>query len=327
VAVVVTVFNKAPFVAETLRSVMRQSHQEIELIVIDDGSSDGSPDVVRQTLEDYPARLVTLTNGGVSRARNAGAAEASDEARYLLFLDADDLLAVDSVRAMVDHLEQHREAVACYGRIRYVDVAGDALPDPPDDYRWAWTRFGRRPISDNSLITPLEAVWTNFFAIPSCCLIRRSGFAATTGFDRSLCPPATRFTAEDKDIVIQLALQGEVHRLPQQLVDYRVLPSGHKDALNDGLKALNIKWWSAGLTPDHRARVRRAIRFEYRSAAADALAYFLQATRRHRKDDVITTARYLTQASLRWVLTNSRMQPSSLRAEPAESDGAERSFG
>jgi GT2 family glycosyltransferase len=313
VAVVVPVFNKAAFVAETLRSVMRQTYPEIELIVVDDGSTDGSPDIVRRTLGDFPVRFVQLTNGGVSRARNVGAAEASNAAKYLLFLDADDLLAEGAIAAWVGHLERHPEAAVCYCRLRCIDADGKPLTDRSSDLRWASSRFGRRRVPDDSPVTPLEAVWTQCWAIPSCCLVRRDGFAVTNGWDRGLCPPATVFTAEDKDMTIQLALQGELHRLPDRLVEYRVMPSAHSAALNDGLKALNVKWWSAELNDETRARVRRAIRFEYKSAAADAMTYFLRATRHPRTRNLPDATSYLAQATLRWALTGRRMERQALR--------------
>ncbi len=222
VAVVVPLYNKAPFVAATLRALMRQTYQNLEVVVVDDGSTDGSPDIVRQTVGDYPVRFIQVANGGVSRARNIGAASLSDDARYVLFLDADDLLADRAIGALVEHLERHPEAAACYCRLQYVDADGTPLEDPPPDHRWGWARFGRCPIPDECLVTPLEAIWSRFWAVPSSCMVRRSAFAATAGWDRALCPPATVFTAEDKDMTVQLALQGEIHRLPERLVEYRV---------------------------------------------------------------------------------------------------------
>jgi GT2 family glycosyltransferase len=308
---VVPVFNKAPFVAETLRSLMRQTYPEIELIVVDDGSTDGSPDIVRQTLGDFPVRFVQLTNGGVSRARNVGAAEASIDTRYLFFLDADDVLAEGAIAALVGHLELHPEAAACYCLVRYVDATGKPLADHLHDHRWAWTRFGRRLVPEDSLVTPLEAVWSQFRAIPSCCLVRRSTYAATNGWDSTLCPPVTAGTAEDKDMTIQLALKGELHRLPQRLVDYRVMPSAHQDALTKALKALNVKWWSAELSDEVRARVRRAIRFDYRATALDAMVELRRAARHPHAGDLATASSYLARASLRWALTGPRMKHSS----------------
>lgn len=308
VAVVVAVFNKAPFVAATLRSILGQTYRDIELVVVDDGSTDGSSEIVRRTLEGVPARMVELANGGVSRARNIGAAEAGDEARYLLFLDADDLLAPDAIASLVAHLERHPEAAACYCRLRYIDKDDRPLPEVPSDARWASSPLGRRVISDDSWVTPLEAIWSRYCAIPSCCLIRRSAFVATDGWDRALCPPAAIFGAEDKDMAIQLALHGEIHRLPERLVTYRVMPNTRQDALYAGLKALNVKWWSADLSDEARARVRRAIRFDFRVAALDAIGAFGRMARHPKAGDLLTSGSRTLRASARCVLAGPLME-------------------
>jgi glycosyltransferase involved in cell wall biosynthesis len=307
VAAVVTVFNKAPFVADTLRSLVSQTYEDIELVVVDDGSTDGSPELVRRALEGLAVRIIGLANGGVSRARNVGAAETSDRAKYLLFLDADDLLAPDAVASLVAHLERHPEATACYSRLHYIDKDGSQPPEVRSDVRWAQTPFGRRRIPEDLSVTPLEAIWARYCAIPSCCLIRRSAFAATQGWDTALCPPAAIFGAEDKDMVIQLALHGEIHRVPQRLVTYRVMPNSRSDALYTGLKALNVKWWSADLNPDARTRVRRAIRFDFRVAALDEMNAFVKTALHPNTGDLRASGSRALRASIRCVLTGPLM--------------------
>lgn len=307
VAVVVPVFNKARFVAETLQSVMGQSYRGIELIVVDDGSTDGSAEVIRGALGEYPFRFLQVTNGGVSRARNLGAAEAPDEAKYLFFLDADDLVDRHMVATLVGHLEGHPEAAACYCRLRYIDAEGEPVLDPPPDDRSARARFGRRTIPDDAVLTPLEAIWSNYWAIPSCCVVRRSAFLATRGWDQTLCPPANRFTAEDKDLTIQLALQGEIHRLPERLVVYRVMPSTHKDAIFDGLKVLNVNWWYAKLPGRTRTSIRRAIRFDLGVKTLGNLDAFQQNVRHRRWEEVPSAAFNVAVAVARWALPAPRL--------------------
>ena len=303
-----TIFNKAPFVADTLRSLMSQTYQKIELIVVDDGSTDGSSEIVRRTLEEFPARLIELANGGVSRARNVGASETSGQVKYLLFLDADDLLAANAVASLVTHLEGHPEAAACYSRLRYVDRDGTPLAEAESDVRWVRSPCGRRGLPDDAWVTPLDAIWARYCAIPSCCLIRRSAFAATQGWDTTLCPPAATFGAEDKDMVIQLALHGEIHRVPERLVTYRVMPNTRKDALYVGLKALNVKWWSAGLSGEERARVRRAIRFDFTVAALDSISTFGKMALHPNRRGVYASGSRMLRASIRCVLAGPLMK-------------------
>lgn len=87
ISVVVPLYNKAPYVERTLHSITSQSFGDFEVIVVDDGSTDGGPDIVR-ALADPRVRLVTQPNMGPGAARNRGISEAQGE--LLAFLDADD---------------------------------------------------------------------------------------------------------------------------------------------------------------------------------------------------------------------------------------------
>ncbi len=86
-AVVIPVYNKAPYVARALTSVLRQSFADWELVVVDDGSIDGSTEVIAR-YTDSRMRVVRQDNAGVASARNRGVAQTS--APFVAFLDADD---------------------------------------------------------------------------------------------------------------------------------------------------------------------------------------------------------------------------------------------
>lgn len=86
-SVIIPLYNKAAHVRKAVNSVLAQSFRDFELIVVDDGSTDGSADIVGN-IQDNRIRLIRQENAGVSMARNNGAAASS--ASYLCFLDADD---------------------------------------------------------------------------------------------------------------------------------------------------------------------------------------------------------------------------------------------
>lgn len=88
-SVIIPLYNKAPYVAKAIDSVLAQTYKDFELIVVDDGSKDNSADIAQQTIEGCGnCRLLKQENSGVSVARNNGVAASSGD--YLCFLDADD---------------------------------------------------------------------------------------------------------------------------------------------------------------------------------------------------------------------------------------------
>lgn len=88
-SIIVPLYNKAPYVRHALKSVFAQTYKDFECIVVDDGSTDGSLDVVRSLdIEDCKLEIVSQANAGVAVARNNGVAKSKGE--YVCFLDADD---------------------------------------------------------------------------------------------------------------------------------------------------------------------------------------------------------------------------------------------
>lgn len=104
VSVVIPVYNTETYVEEAVRSIMGQTLRDIEIIVVDDGSTDGSPSILgRLAREDARIRIHTQSNKGLSEARNAGIARATG--RYLYFMDSDDLLESDALERCRDKCE------------------------------------------------------------------------------------------------------------------------------------------------------------------------------------------------------------------------------
>lgn len=115
VSVVIPCYNAAPWVGATLRTLLNQTRPPDEIVLVDDGSSDGSAGIARGF---GPAvRVIEVPNGGATRARLRGLAETQGEA--VMFLDADDLMAPDTLGSLVAVLEDHPQAVAICPWMRY----------------------------------------------------------------------------------------------------------------------------------------------------------------------------------------------------------------
>lgn len=104
VSVIIPVYNGEQYLALTLNSVFAQDYRSIEVIVVDDGSTDSTPKIVSA----FPAvRLLRQPNSGVSAARNKGVAVASGD--FVAFLDADDMWATNKISTHVDYHRKHTD--------------------------------------------------------------------------------------------------------------------------------------------------------------------------------------------------------------------------
>jgi alpha-1,3-rhamnosyltransferase len=121
VSVVVPCFNHGKFVEATLRSIMKQTLQPEQLLVIDDGSTDNSPAIIEQTLNECPfsCELVARENRGLCATLNEGFERTSGD--YFAYLGSDDLWLPNFLRARVNLLESRTAAVLAYGHAYFVD--------------------------------------------------------------------------------------------------------------------------------------------------------------------------------------------------------------
>lgn len=104
ISVIIPLYNKEPIIGRTIQSVLSQSFSDFELIVVNDGSTDSSMDVVR-SISDSRLRLVEQENGGPSKARNTGVEAA--KGKWMLFLDADDELLPGALEHLLNVARHH----------------------------------------------------------------------------------------------------------------------------------------------------------------------------------------------------------------------------
>lgn len=110
VTVLMTVYNDEQFVREAVESVLSQSFKDFEFIIIDDGSIDRTPEVLREYLEDPRIRVVAQDNLGVVRSRNRGLSISRGE--YVAIHDSDDVSSPDRLAEQVAYLDSHKDVAA-----------------------------------------------------------------------------------------------------------------------------------------------------------------------------------------------------------------------
>ena len=106
ISIIVPVYNVEAYIEECLESLVNQSCKEIEIVIVDDGSKDGSIAICKEYAKKYPCiQIYQKENGGLSDARNYGIKVA--KAKYLMFVDSDDTLTPDACEVLLEVLEKH----------------------------------------------------------------------------------------------------------------------------------------------------------------------------------------------------------------------------
>lgn len=104
VSIIVPIYNVAPYLPQCLDSVYNQSYPNIEVVLVNDGSTDNSLEVCKDYVQKFGGIIIDKENGGLSSARNAGLRECNGE--YLFFLDSDDWISKDAIQVLVDLMEE-----------------------------------------------------------------------------------------------------------------------------------------------------------------------------------------------------------------------------
>ena len=121
VSVIIPVYNVAPYLEEALESVINQSYNNLEILVIDDGSTDGSEIICEEyAARDKRIRVIHQVNGGLSDARNTGLDLAAGE--YIAFLDPDDAYRPDMIAVMLGALLRNQADISICSYSTYRNV-------------------------------------------------------------------------------------------------------------------------------------------------------------------------------------------------------------
>lgn len=122
ISVIIPCYNCGAFIGETIQSVLDQTYQDFEIIVVDDGSTDNSESVVK-SIQDSRIHYISQPNSGVSKARNKGFQYANG--KYIVFFDGDDIMSSNFLEVRIKLLERHRGLHFCCGPIETFPVKKD----------------------------------------------------------------------------------------------------------------------------------------------------------------------------------------------------------
>lgn len=130
VSIIIPVFNRPQMIVTAVESVLNQTYQHVEVIIVDDGSTDETPQVLQQISSDHPGvvKVIRQENSGPGRAREQGRLEAQGE--FIQYLDSDDWLLPRKFEVQVQALDEHPECAIAYGKSRFVDANGVVICEP-----------------------------------------------------------------------------------------------------------------------------------------------------------------------------------------------------
>lgn len=230
-SVVIAAFNAARTIAETIDSVLSQTCQDFEIVIVDDGSTDGTlPAVLDYAEREDRIFVVSQTNQGVSAARNRGVSLARGS--LIAFLDADDVWHAEK---LARHDVFHRDdpsLEASFARVAFCPDRSEAALKP-----------GRtRSIVPNDYCSLEDVVIENVVCTMSNLVIERETLLELGGFRRSMRH------VEDQDLLARVVGYGHLLRgIPETLVGYRMSPDG----LSCDFEAMLAAWQQMASQWDH----------------------------------------------------------------------------
>lgn len=274
VSVIVPIYNQKPFIRETVDSVLKQDYPSIELVLSDDGSTDGTGDILRVYADREPERVKVVAsdrNTGIAGAFNRALdAHAGD---YIAWLGGDDVMLPGKISRQVAILESRPDAIGCCHDAEVFDSESGRVYG-----RFTEVYNGRRGVRDGGVELLLDPA---YLMLPSTMMVRSSAVGSLR-FDRRVR------VSNDWLFDIELFQRGQVVGLDEVLARYRRHQSNAtsqvSDVLEDALVVLAI-------AEARYPRLRRPIR------ARRAAAIFGEASRRWRAGDRRAAGSFIAAAA------------------------------
>jgi glycosyltransferase involved in cell wall biosynthesis len=225
ISIVVPAFNAATTIRETVLSALNQTHHSIEVIVVDDGSTDQTKNVVASLAERDPrVRYFYKANGGVASARNFGIAKA--RGAFIATLDADDLWYPTKISRQLERFQKSDpETALIYVWCCWIDDSGSVTGYAP-------------PTRSEGNIFPHMCLG-NVIISCSNALIRRDVLIDAGGFDETLRSKGAQ-GCEDWKLYLRIAERHRIAMVPEYLIGYRVSPGSMSEDFHQMMRSRRL---------------------------------------------------------------------------------------
>jgi glycosyltransferase involved in cell wall biosynthesis len=275
VSAVIIFKDEERFLAEAIDSVLAQTVDDWELLLVDDGSTDGSTAIARSYASEHPDRVRYLdhpghANRGMAASRNRGISAA--QGRYVASLDGDDVWEPEKLAIQLDNLARHPTAAMTYGPLlRWRAWTGEPGAIDLEDLMGVGKRkYGRHPLAGRVAQPPtlLRLMLDDDYFIPGGALIRREALDEVGCYE-----PAFRGLYEDAVVMVKLALDYPIHVDDRVTYLYRMHPDSSTNRTSsdpdiDRLRSAYMDWVEAYLARREAlpADLGRALRRSQRSS-------------------------------------------------------------
>ena len=228
VSIIIPAYNARDFITRAINSCLTQTYTNYEIIVVDDGSTDGTGDLVRDTYGDK-VQVITQRNKGVPLSRNVGIAAAKGD--FIKPLDADDAMHPSCVEKLMARFAKGDEQLGLV-YCRYYEVQGDE--------RWLL----EHPLSEGRVFCELLLDFYTFLIIPSAVILRKKALVAVGMFPNDADKPYS----EDWDTFLRIALDYEIGVVKEPLINRHLHDSNDT---NDKVRLL----WREVNTMEHIGKI------------------------------------------------------------------------
>lgn len=192
-------YNHAKYVEKSIVSVCEQTYKNLEVIIIDDGSTDGSHDLILELQKKYNFKYIHRPNKGLIKTLNEALEIAKGE--YICWGGSDDYFALDKVKKQVEFFKTHLDYAVCYGKMIYIDSDGNVTKEAKTKYNASGFVFDK-------------LLYRNFITLPTV-MVKTSIIKEFDGFDE-------RFFLEDYPLWLKISKKYKIGFLDEVLTYYRL---------------------------------------------------------------------------------------------------------
>jgi len=221
VSIILSCYNGEKFLVDALNSFINQTFEDLELIFVNDGSTDNSLDIALSfAKKNTRIKVVSQQNQGLNSARNFGTKHISQESEALLFFDADDVMDKNMIASLYRELKNSENVGAVYCSFKNINEEGLIIEKNLQNRRIVPTQHWFKKLEDNEKRTPFFSIYSWTLMVEPFTMIRKDLFFKYGGWDEKNFPKGDTY-GESISLFGQIALNHNVVFVNEELYLYR----------------------------------------------------------------------------------------------------------